>query len=117
MISPSIFKFEELLLIMKNHFLKNSLSTSQSTKENLRRNIEKCFRDELKFINVTGTLFLHPFAMSVQQVTMLFCEPEKDDYVAKAAAAIRKEVKCLKEEMPWPPQPRDLEPEKSVQVE
>ena len=110
--SPSILKFEELLLIMKNHFLKNSLSISQSTKKNLSRNIEKCFGDELKFINVRGTLFLHPSVMSVEQVIILFCEPEKDDYVAKAAGAIRKEVKYLKDEMPWPPQPSDLKPEK-----
>ena len=34
--SPNILKFEELLLIMKNHFLKNSLSINQSTKKNLR---------------------------------------------------------------------------------
>ena len=34
-----------------------------------------------------GILFLHPTVMSVEQVIMLVCEPEKDDYVAKAAAA------------------------------
>ena len=49
--------------------------------------------------------------MSFEQVIMLFCEAEKDDYVAKAAAAVREEVKCLKDEMPWPPQPSNLEPE------
>ena len=97
---------------MKNHFLKNSLSISQSTKKNLRRNIEKCFGYELKFINVRGTLFLHRFVMSVEKVIMQFCEPEKDDYVAKAAATKCVCVKCLKHEMPWPPQPSDLEPEK-----
>ena len=43
---------------------------------------------------------------------MLFCEPKKDDYVAKAAAAIRKLFQCLKNEMPSPPQPSDLESEK-----
>ena len=43
---------------------------------------------------------------------MLFCKPEKDDYVAKAAAAIRKVFQCLKDEMPWPPQPSDLKSEK-----
>ena len=43
---------------------------------------------------------------------MLFCKLEKDDYVAKTAAAIRKEGKCLKDGMPRPHQPSDLEPEK-----
>ena len=43
---------------------------------------------------------------------MLFCGLEKDDYVAKTAAAIRKEGKCLKDGMPRPHQPSDLEPEK-----
>ena len=52
--SPSILIFEKLLLIIKNHFLKNSLSISQSTKKNLKRNIEKCFGDGLKFISVRG---------------------------------------------------------------
>ena len=49
-------------------------------------------------------LFLPPTLMSVEQVIMLFCQPEKDDYVAKtAAAAIRKVFQFLKDEMPWPP--------------
>ena len=48
--------------------------------------------------------------MSVEQVIKLVCEPEKDDYVAKTAAAIRKVVQCLKDA--WPPQPSDLESEK-----
>ena len=43
---------------------------------------------------------------------MLFCELEKDDYVAETAAANRKEGKCLKDGMPRPHQPSDLEPEK-----
>ena len=41
--------------------------------------------------------------MSVEQVIMLFCQPEKDDYEAKTAAAIRKVFQCLKDEIPWPP--------------
>ena len=41
---------------------------------------------------------------------MLVCEPEKDDYVAKAAAAIRKVVQRLKDA--WPPQPSGLESKK-----
>ena len=45
--------------------------------------------------------------MSVEKVIMLFCEPKKDDYVAKAAAAIRKVLQCLKNEMPWPPHSSD----------
>ena len=48
--------------------------------------------------------------MSVEKVIMLVCEPEKDDYVTKAAATIRKVVQCLKDA--WPPQPTGLESEK-----
>ena len=43
---------------------------------------------------------------------MLFCEPEKDDHVAKAAAAIRKVFQCLKDKMPWPLHPSNTESEK-----
>ena len=50
--------------------------------------------------------FLHPSVMSLEQVIMLFCEPEKDDYVPKATAAIRKN------EMICTPQPSDYEQEK-----
>ena len=32
--------------------------------------------------------------------------------MAKAAVLIHKEIKEMKDEMPWPPQPSDLEPEK-----
>ena len=49
--------------------------------------------------------------MSAKQLYMLFCEPEKDDHVTKAAAAIRKVFQFLKDEMPWPPQQSDLESE------
>ena len=49
--------------------------------------------------------------MSVEKVIMLFCEPKKDDYVAKAAAAVRKVFQCLKNEVPWPPHSSDLESE------
>ena len=116
--SPSIVKFEELLLIMKNLFLKKKrkkkkqfMNISQSTKKSLSRSIGKCFGNGLKFISVRRTLFLHPSVMSGEQVIIQFYEPKKDDYVAKAAAAIRKEVKCSKDEMPWLPQPSDFDPE------
>ena len=46
--------------------------------------------------------------MSVEQVIMLYCEAEKDDYIPKVAAPIRKVVQCLKDAIPWPPQPSDL---------
>ena len=58
-------------------------------------------------------LILHPTVTSGWVSNyMRFFEPEYDDYVAKAVTATRKEVKCLKDEMSWPPQPSDLEPEK-----
>ena len=50
--------------------------------------------------------------MSVEPVIILFCEPKKDGYTAKAAAAISKEVKCLKDEVSWSLQPSDLKQEK-----
>ena len=79
---------------------RRSLPISQSTKKSLRRNIEKCFRGELKFVIVRGTLFLHPSVMSVVQVIMLFCEPEKNDNVAKQQRQLEKKLsvsktKCL----------------------
>ena len=90
--TPNILKFEELLLIMKNYFLKNRLSISQSTKNNLRRNIEKCFGDQLEFISVRGTLFLHPSVMSVEQVIMTMQQKQQEQLEKKLS--VRK-TKCL----------------------
>ena len=97
---------------MTEHIRKNDLTITQSTKKNLRRNLEKSFEDNLKFLSVNKSLFVYPSAMKVEQIIKdLLKEREKICHVTKTVKLIRNEIKEMKDEMPWPPQPSDLNPE------
>ena len=51
--------------------------------------------------------------MTVEQsVRELIRNQDKSNEITSAAEIIRKEIKELKDEMPWPPQPIDLDPDK-----
>ena len=45
MARSKVLSFQEVLAIMREHFLKNDFSLTPSTKKKLRRNLEKCFGD------------------------------------------------------------------------
>ena len=95
---------------MAEHLRKNNLAITQSTKKNLRRNLEKSFQNNLKFISINGSLFIYPCTMTVEQTIRDLLKDREG--IAKVATLIRNEIKEMKDEMPWPPQPSDLEPEK-----
>ena len=107
-----LFKLQDVTTIMAEHLRKHDLTITQSTKKNLRRNLEKSFKDSIKFLSVNNTLFIYSSIMKIEQVIEdLVNEREKIANVAKTAKLIRNEIKELKDEMPWPPQPSDLNPE------
>ena len=50
--------------------------------------------------------------MTVEMVILdLLKEKNELSYISKIADCIRKEIKEMKGQMPWPPQSSDLEPE------
>ena len=56
----------KMAAIMKDHLHKNGLEITSSTKKNLRRNIEKTFGNDIKFINVKYNVLLYPQSMTVE---------------------------------------------------
>ena len=112
MAKSKVLSFQEILAIMREHFLKNDFSLTTSTKKDLRRNLEKCFGDKLKFMSIKNRSFLYSSEIDVEKVIKdLLEEREQSCYVAKTARFIHKEVKAMKDEMPWCPQPNDLNPD------
>ena len=104
MTQSKVFKFQEIAAIMTEHIRKNNLTITQSTKKNLRRNVEKSFEDNLKFLSVNKGVFVYPSAMEIEQIIKdLLKEREKISHVEKTAKLIRNEIKEMKDEMPWPP--------------
>ena len=80
----------------------------------MRRNPEKSFKNNLKFISIDGSLFIYPYAFTVEKpIKNLLKEREKSSERAKFATFIQNEVKEMKDQLPWPPQPGDLHPEKN----
>ena len=86
---------------------------TSSTKKNLCRNIESTFGNGIKFINVNHNVLLYPQSMTVETAILELCNKnEEEKMISKVASIIQKEVKDLKDELPWPPQTADLKPEK-----
>ena len=52
--------------IMKDNSHKNGIEIASSLKKNLRRNIEKTFGNDIKFINVKYNVLLYPQSMTVE---------------------------------------------------
>jgi len=97
---------------MATHLRKNDFAITPSTRKNMRRNIEKCFGDKLKFFTWKEKIYLYSAEIDAQNLVKQLLEArEKCIYTVKTAQAIHKEIKDLKDEMPWPPQPNDLQPE------
>ena len=112
MTKSKVLSFQEVLAIMREQFLKNDFSLTPSTKKILRRNLEKCFGDKLKFISIKNRSFLYSFEIDVEKVIKDLSEKrEQSCYVAKTARFIHKEIKAMKDEMPWPSQLNDLNPD------
>lgn len=97
---------------MATHLRKNDFAITPSTRKNMRRNIEKCFGDKLKIFTWKEKIYLYSAEIDAQNLVKQLLEArEKCIYTVKTAQAIHKEIKDLKDEMPWPPQPNDLQPE------
>ena len=107
-----VFKFQELPSIMTTHLRKNDLAMTPSTRKNLRRYIEKCFGDKLKFFTCKERLYVYSAEIDVGNlVKQLFEARKKCTYTVKTPQAIHNEIKELKDGMPWPPKSNDLQPE------
>ena len=63
----------------------------------------------------SNKLLLYPTSMSKEKIFQeLYKSREEKNGIANAANIIRKEIKDLRDELPWLPQPADLEPDKFI---
>ena len=89
---------------MEEHLQKKNLMITNSTKKNLRRNIEKSFKKFLEFITFDRKLFIYLENMTVEMVILdLLKEKIELSNISKIAGCIRKEIKEMKDQIPWLP--------------
>ena len=88
------------------------MAITPSTRKYLRRYIEKCVGDKLKFFTCKERLYVYSAEIDVGNlVKQLFEARKKCTYTVKTPQAIHNEIKELKDGMIWPPKSNDLQPE------
>ena len=115
----TIIKFQILTDIMEETFIAKRETINKSTKKNLRRNVEKTFKEALKFLNHEGSLYVYPNTLTFDILLKMFIDQEDDDEkngiikkIESVSNIIRNEIKTMKDTLPWPPQSADLMPDK-----
>ena len=125
-LNPDVIPLSFLNNMMENSFAETNDKMSYSAKKNLRRKIENEV-DEVKFLNVDGTLYCYPKNITIEHLVEMLVRSRNelqnmkdlyikdtvdDENLVKSVNLAKKEIKELKDTMPWPPQPTDLVPEK-----
>ena len=110
---------------MEKVFEANNIDVLDSSRFYLRRNLEKHV-DFIKYINVNGLLYVSPKNYSVEELIPEYInlskkieclakeldQPITTQNIIKCGRQVKKEIKEMKDSMPWPPQPNDLAPDK-----
>lgn len=116
--SPRIVKFQMLTCMIEDYFKEKNLPIKVSTKKNLRRNIENTFKNqELLFVNINKALYLYPHTLKIEKLVTDFVNlqtainGEGNKMITAAAIDIRKQIKAMQDEIPWPPEPQNLSPD------
>ena len=82
-----------------------------STKNNLRRNIENNFSKKFIFVNIDKILYLYPNTLTMKKLVVDFISIQsamnerENKVIVTPAVDIRKQIKLIRDEMPWPPEP------------
>ena len=80
-----------------------------STKNNLRRNIENTFSKKFIFVNIDKILYLYPNTLTMKKLVVDFISIQsamnerENKVILTAAVDIRKQIKLIRDEIPWPP--------------
>ena len=123
--NPRVISFVSLLKRMEEMLSDNHHKIRDSTRNYLRRNLEKHLED-INFINVNGHLYVYATSLSLEdlipeyinlsneidKITKDFEELSHMNNVGKSGKQIRKDIMDLQDNLPWPPQSHDLTPEK-----
>ena len=119
---PHILKFNDLYKEMKENLKSENHEIRQSTRLYLQRNLEKL--DILKFLTISSRKYVYHKSIKIEDLMKIHVDlqnrlqenvtKEKESIVKTAATLIRSEILQMKDTLPWPPQPKDLEPKKFV---
>ena len=87
-----------------------------------KKNLEKS--NILKFTAINSRKYVYHKSMKIEDLMKMYVDlqnkleenvtKEKRSIVKTAAKLIRSEILQMKDTLPWPPQPKDLEPKKFV---
>ena len=123
--NPTVLPYNKLFKTMEKVFGANNIDVLDSSRFYLRRNLEKHV-DFIKYINVNGLLYVSPKNYSVEELIPKYInlskkieclakeldQPIITQNIIKCGRQVKKEIKEMKDSMPWPPQPNDLAPNK-----
>ena len=110
---------------MEDIFSSKDIVMRDSTRKYLQRYLEKL--NIIKFQNIEGKFYVYSKSLPTEQLLVLYVNVKteleqlkktdrNDDItlIRNTAKSIQKEIMQLQDSLPWPPQPKDLEPEKIV---
>ena len=103
---PRVIKFNSLARMMEDVLKNNNVTPKVSTKKNLRRNIENTFSKKFIFVNIYRILYLYPNTLTMETLVADFISIQ-----SAAAVDIRKQIKQMQDEIPWPPEPQNHFPD------
>ena len=123
--NPTVLPYNKLFKTMEKVFEANNIDVLDSSRFYLDRNLEKHV-DFIKYINVNGLLYAYPKNYSVEELIPEYInlskkmeclakelhQPIATQNIIKCGRQVKKEIKQMKDSMPWPPQPNDLAPDK-----
>ena len=121
-----IISFKYLVMMMENKLTENNLVMKASTRKNLKRKLENKV-SSIRFINLEMELYVYSKNISLEDVISQYVTTKKEldalkeKYenqsieeinLVKIMLSVREEIKDLTDSIPWPPQPKDLVPDK-----
>ena len=123
--NPTVLPYNKLFKTMEKVFEANNIDVLDSSRFYLSRNLEKHV-DLIKYIDVNGLLYVYPKNYSVEEPIPEYInlskkveclakeldQPITTQNFIKCGQQVKKEIKEMKDSMPWPPQPNDLAPDK-----
>lgn len=118
---PEILEFMALTEILETKFIEVGLNDRQvitSAKKNLKRKLQTML-DGFTYINVDNKLYVYPQTLLLEDIVSSYVGMKNQlesmktmsdvsKCIAQCASVIKKEIKEMKDEMPWPPSCGDL---------
>ena len=128
---PDVVPYSSIVRLVESTYQAENLNTPDNMKRNLRKDIERLM-PEIKIISIDRSLYLYPKSINLESLVTQLVRARHDlnvyiqreeaqkkltlqeNEVVSAGKCIRREIKNMKDTMPWPPEVRDLGPDKFI---